>query len=72
MSRKATQCQKVLDFIDKHGCITPLDAMEYIGCMRLAARISDLEKAGHKFIHEMVRHKSEYGDVRYMLYRKAV
>ena len=72
MSRKATQCQKILAFIDEFGGITPSDAMMEIGCMRLAARINDLEKAGHRFIHEMVTREGQYGTVRYMRYRKEV
>lgn len=69
--RKATQCQRILDFIDRHGSITPAEAMSEIGCMRLAARIADLEKVGHSFVHEMVTKKSEYGPVRFMKYRRA-
>ena len=70
MSRRDTQCQKILRFIDEHGWITPIVAMEEIGCMRLAARINDLERRGYSFSHEMVKRKTDYGEVRYMLYRR--
>ena len=40
------QTQKILDYIDRFGSITPLDAMRDLGVMRLAARIQDLERQG--------------------------
>ena len=44
---KISQCDKILEYIKLHGSITPLDAVKHIGCMRLAARISDLKKLGY-------------------------
>ena len=41
-----TQCKKILKYMKVHGSITPLEALSSCGCMRLAARISDLKKAG--------------------------
>ena len=37
-----TQCEKVLEYMKEFGSITPIEAMQDIGCMRLAARIADL------------------------------
>jgi len=42
----ATQCADVLDYIRQRGSITPLVALREFGCMRLAARIYDLRRAG--------------------------
>jgi len=42
-----TQTQEVLIYLERHGSITPLDALREIGCFRLAARIHDLESQGH-------------------------
>jgi hypothetical protein len=36
--------------MQKYGSITALDAMRDLGCMRLASRISDLKKNGHRII----------------------
>lgn len=41
-----TQCEKILAML-WDGPITALDALEHAGCMRLAARIADLRRAGH-------------------------
>ena len=42
------QTDKILMYMQTEGEITPLDALREFNCMRLAARISDLRKAGHK------------------------
>ena len=39
---KATQCDKVLEYMRTFGSITQLEALSDIGCMRLASRINDL------------------------------
>lgn len=44
--KKTTQAQRVLDYMMEHGSITQLEAMNEIGVMRLASRISDLRKIG--------------------------
>ncbi len=41
-----TQTDEVLAYIHRHGSITAYEAMNVLGCYRLAARISDLRKAG--------------------------
>jgi len=43
---KPTQSAEILMYLEIHGSITPLDAMEF-GCMRLAARIHELKAQGH-------------------------
>lgn len=42
------------DYLDEWGSITPLEAMRDLGIYRLASRISDLKKQGHKIKSEMV------------------
>ena len=42
------QNQQILKHIQEHGSINPLMALERYGCMRLAARISELREKGHK------------------------
>lgn len=43
---KPTQCQLILEYMKKYGSITPLEALNDIGCMRLASRINDLRQQG--------------------------
>ena len=44
---KATQCERIVEYMKKHGSITQLDAYVEIGCMRLPSRIHDLRKQGY-------------------------
>ena len=56
-----TQCEKVLEYMKGFGSITPLEAMQDIGCMRLAARIADLREQGHPIGRRMKTSKNRYG-----------
>lgn len=43
-----SQCSQILGYLEKHEQgITPYDALYFFGCMRLAARISDLRARGY-------------------------
>ena len=56
-----TQCEKVLEYMKEFGSITPLEAMQDIGCMRLASRIADLKDQGHPIGRRMKTSKNRYG-----------
>ena len=43
-----SQATDILNHIKTHGAINPLMALERYGCMRLAARISELRQLGHE------------------------
>ena len=51
---KITQCEMIEDYLDTYGDISPLEAMRDLGIYRLASRISDMKKRGHKIKSEMV------------------
>lgn len=53
MEHKPTQNQRILDYIEETGGITQLEALKELGVMRLASRISDLRKRGHRITSEM-------------------
>lgn len=55
------QTDMVIDFILENGSITTLQAFEYFGITRLAARISDIKKAGHEVKSEKVTGTNRYG-----------
>ena len=48
MSVKATQCEKILAHMEKHDGITSMEAIDLYGITRLASRICDLRKSGHR------------------------
>lgn len=48
-----TQNKLILEHI-RLKWITPIEALEQYGCLRLAARIHDLRKKGHRILMERV------------------
>jgi hypothetical protein len=56
-----TQCDRVLEYMKQFGSITPVEAMTDLGCMRLAARISDLRYQGYAIGRRMKTMKNRYG-----------
>lgn len=66
-----TQCEKILDYMDRFGSISPVEAFSDLGVMRLAARISDIENSGVAIDRQMETAKNRYGEkVHYMRYRR--
>ena len=64
-----SQNRKVLDYMERHGSITPMDAVRDLGIMRLAARIWDLTGQGVPIAKTMEKGKNRDGeDVRYARY----
>ena len=57
---KATQNQRILDYMVKFGGITQLEALRDLGVMRLASRISDLRKRGYNIRSETVTVKNRF------------
>lgn len=39
-----SQKEEILAYVRKHGSITPLDALNYIGCFRLGARVPEINE----------------------------
>ena len=58
---KVKQTERILRHLEERGSITTLEAME-IGILRLASRINDLRRAGHKIISTYVTGKNRYGE----------
>ena len=61
MSRHMTQLERLLKWLQDFGSITPAEAYEELGIMRLAARIKDLRDAGYPIIVVMESKKNRYG-----------
>lgn len=57
-----TQCDKILQYIEENGSITPLDALKEFGCMRLASRMCDIKKMGYPVKKEMETAKNRNGE----------
>ena len=60
--QKLTQCMKIVKYLHDFGSITPVQAMQDLGVMRLAARISDLEAEGWEIQHDRETGRNRYGE----------
>lgn len=58
-----TQAERVVSYMQEFGSITQLEALNDLGIMRLASRISDLKKAGYPIVATTEAVKNRYGAV---------
>lgn len=54
-----SQTDKILKHLKTGKTLTPLAALEKYGCFRLAARIEELRKAGHKIETRRINRKGK-------------
>ena len=59
---KPTQCEKILDYIHRFGCITSWDAYKDLGITQLGARIWQLKRRGYGFRTERVYTTNRMGE----------
>jgi hypothetical protein len=50
-----SQTSAIIDYLATGKSLTPLLALDRFSCFRLAARISDLRRAGHRISCELVK-----------------
>ena len=60
VEHKPTQNQRILDYIAEFGSITQIEALQDLGVMRLASRISDLRRLGYPIKSETEAVKNRY------------
>lgn len=57
-----TQCERVLWYIKNFGYITPLQAVNDLGVMRLASRIKDIKNLGYHVLTDRIEVKDRFGN----------
>lgn len=62
-NRKPTQAARLLEYLRTHRVITQREAINDLGCYRLAARVSDLKRRGHRISSVMIPVKNRWGEV---------
>lgn len=62
IEHRPTQNERILSYINQFGSITQLDALQDLGVMRLASRISDLRSLGYPIISTVEPVKNRYGE----------
>lgn len=69
-----TQNERIIQYIQKFGSMSTLQAFQDIGCTRLASRICDLQKDGYRFKKEFETGVNRNGEkvsyVRYSLVKE--
>lgn len=66
---RGSQCQRIVDYIVKFRSITSAQAMDDLGCFRLASRVHDLKQMGYPIKSIWVHGKNRFGDsTRYKMY----
>lgn len=63
---KAKQTDRVLAYIREFGSITQLEALQYLGVMRLASRMSDLKRQGYDVEGRIEAVNNRYGEKCYI------
>ena len=69
-----TQCERIIEYIETFGSISPLEAFRDLGITKLATRISEMRKTGMEFEQEYIKCKNRFGEnvyfMRYYLPKK--
>ena len=66
-----SQYERILDYIDRFGSISPMEAFSDLGITKLSTRIGEMRRDGIEFSQEWETRKNRYGDkVRYMRYSR--
>ena len=64
-----TQGERIVEYMQRYGSITPMEAFADLGITKLATRIGELRRDGVKISKTPVERKNRYGKpVRYMQY----
>jgi hypothetical protein len=66
-----TQSDTILNYLEQHESISPVEALTVAGCFRLAARINDLRNRGHKIETKIKQDINGRRYARYQLVSKA-
>lgn len=62
VDHKPTQNDRIIDYINRFGSITQLEALRDLGVMRLASRISDLRRLGYPITSDIETVKNRFGE----------
>lgn len=58
-----TQEDRLINYLYEHKTITALEAIEDLGILRLASRVSDLRRKGYQINSKMIKVKNRFGEV---------
>lgn len=59
---KPTQCQRLLAYMDSHSEVTQIEALNSLGILRLASRISELKTQGYQISKKNKKVTNRFGE----------
>ena len=59
---KITQCERIIDYINRFGSISTIEAFNDLGVARLASRIHDLKGMGYNIISDTKTGRNRFGE----------
>lgn len=61
---RPTQCERLVEYMERHPIdgVTQIDALNELGILRLASRISELRSDGYVIEKEMISVKNRFGE----------
>lgn len=61
---RPTQCERLVEYMERHPIdgITQIEALNQLGILRLASRISELKSDGYIIEKEMISIKNRFGE----------
>ena len=62
VDHKPNQNERIIDYMNRFGSITQMEALQDLGVARLASRISDLKSLGVPIVSEMIEVKNRFGE----------
>lgn len=64
-----TQHERIIDYMERFGSITPYDAFKDLGITKLSTRIGELKRGGVPIKQECVKAQNRFGETcRFMRY----
>lgn len=62
VDHKPSQNDRIIDYIERFGSISQLEALSDLGVMRLASRISDMRRLGVQIVSEYEEVTNRFGE----------
>ena len=59
---RATQSQRIIQYLKENGSISSREAYTELGVMRLAPRIAELKRVGYSIASKLETYINRYGD----------
>lgn len=59
---RPSQCNRLIEYLQKYGTITQKEATDRLGITRLSARVCELKKKGYEFETERIKVRNRFGE----------